>query len=120
MRVLVVDDSKAMRMIVSRTLRQTTLEISELREAEDGTDALAILSEYDADLVLCDWNMPNMNGIDLLEQLRAAGDERTFGFVTSESNPAMWDTASAAGASFLITKPFTAERFSEAVGSLVG
>ena len=120
MRVLVVDDSKAMRMIVGRTLRQSGVAVDEVREAEDGRAALDALASYDADLVLCDWNMPNMNGIELLRAMRAGGDERTFGFVTSESNPSMADEAEAAGAAFLLTKPFTPERFADAVGSLVG
>jgi len=119
MRVLVVDDSKAMRMIVIRTLRQSGVEIDEVREAVDGADALAVIPEFDPHLILCDWNMPNMSGIELLEALRASGDTRTFGFVTSESNPAMREKGLAAGASFLLTKPFDGERFAEVVNSLV-
>ncbi|MFK8022366.1 MAG: response regulator [Ilumatobacter sp.] len=119
MKVLVVDDSKAMRMIVIRTLKSTELTITEIKEAEDGADALSVLAEYDAELVLCDWNMPNMNGIDFLKAMRANGDNRTFGFVTSESDAGMRQEANDAGASFLLNKPFTAESFTEAVGTLV-
>ena len=111
-----------MRMIVIRTLRQSGVEIDEVREAEDGANALAVIPEFDPQLILCDWNMPNMpnmSGIELLEALRASGDTRTFGFVTSESNPAMREKGLAAGASFLLTKPFDGERFADVVNSLV-
>lgn len=120
MRVLITDDSKAMRMIVLRTLRQTGLEIGETMEAADGAEGLAAVASFRPDLVLSDWNMPNMNGLEFLQALRAQGDETRFGFVTSESNPAMREQAIAAGAAFLLTKPFDADRFVEVIGSVVG
>jgi two-component system chemotaxis response regulator CheY len=119
MRILIVDDSKAMRMIVLRTLRQTGLPIDDVREATDGAEALAAVPDFDPQLVLSDWNMPNMNGIEFLRALRATGDGRTFGFITSESNPAMREEALAAGASFLLTKPFDADRFAEVLTGAV-
>jgi two-component system chemotaxis response regulator CheY len=119
MRTLIVDDSKAMRMIVLRTLRQTGLPIEDVREATDGAEGLAAVPEFDPQLILCDWNMPNMNGIDFLRALRAGGDNRTFGFITSESNPAMREEALAAGAAFLLTKPFDADRFAEVLTGTV-
>ncbi len=120
MRVLVADDSKAMRMIVIRTLRQSGVEIDEIREAVDGADALAAVPDFRPDLILSDWNMPNMTGIEFLTALRGGGDTTLFGFVTSESNPEMKDRALAAGAGFLLTKPFDGERFADVIGSLVG
>lgn len=120
MRVLVVDDSKAMRMIVIRTLRQSGVEIAEIREAEDGAAGLDAVSEWKPDLVLSDWNMPNMTGIQFLTALRESGDSTTFGFVTSESSSAMREQALAAGASFLLVKPFNGERFAEIIGATVG
>ena len=119
MRVLIADDSKAMRMIVLRTLRQTGLPVEEVHEAVDGADALAAVPGFAPDLILSDWNMPNKTGIEFLIELRASGNKTTFGFVTSESNPAMKEQAIAAGASFLLTKPFDADRFAEVVGSVV-
>src|SRR4051812_31407220 len=106
MRVLITDDSKAMRMIVQRTLRQTGLDIEETMEASDGQEGLAAVAGFRPDLILSDWNMPNMTGLDFLTALRSSGDGTTFGFVTSESNPSMREQALAAGASFLVTKPF--------------
>ena len=117
MRVLIADDSKAMRMIVLRTLRQTGLPVDEVHEAADGAEALAAVAEFGPDLILSDWNMPNMTGIELLTALRSAGNSTRFGFVTSESNPAMREQAIGAGAEFLLVKPFDADRLAEVVGS---
>ena len=120
MRVLVADDSKAMRMIVLRTLRQTGISVAEVHEAEDGAQALAAVPSFKPDLILSDWNMPNKTGIEFLQELRATGNTTPFGFVTSESNPAMRTLAIEAGASFLLCKPFDADRFAEVVGAVVG
>jgi two-component system, chemotaxis family, chemotaxis protein CheY len=119
MKVLIADDSKAMRMIVLRTLRQSGLAIDEVLEAEDGAEALAAVPGFGPDLIMSDWNMPNMTGIEFLTALRASGNSTVFGFVTSESNPAMKEQAIAAGAAFLLTKPFDAERLAEVVGAVV-
>src|SRR3954451_7211529 len=107
-RVLVTDDSRVMRQIVIRTLRQAGYDW-DVREAADGVEALAAIRADEPDVVLSDWNMPEMNGIELLQHLRAEGYETPFGFVTSEGSPEMRQTAVAAGALFLISKPFTAD-----------
>ena len=120
MKVLVADDSRAMRMIVIRTLRQSGITIDDVREAVDGADALAAVPEFRPDLILSDWNMPNMTGIELLTALRDRGDATPFGFVTSESNPDMKERALAAGAGFVITKPFDGDRLADVIGSMVG
>ena len=119
MRILIVDDSKAMRMIVTRTLRQAGFADHDLVEAVDGVTALASIAEQQPDLVLSDWNMPEMTGIDLLRRLRASGNPVRFGFVTSESTPAMRNTADENGALFLIAKPFTAETFGAALADVL-
>lgn len=67
------------------------------------------------DIVLSDWNMPNMLGIDLLRAVRAEGCRVTFGFVTSEISEAIRQQAREAGASFLISKPFTPDNFKVAI-----
>lgn len=115
MKILVADDSKAMRMIVLRTLRQAGFGDAETVEAVDGQDALEKARTEHPDLILSDWNMPNMSGLEFLQALRADGIETTFGFVTSESTAAMREQAIAHGASFLLAKPFTPESFSEAL-----
>ena len=120
MRVMIVDDSASMRMIVRRTLKQTGHDDWEVCEAVDGVDALNKVDDYDPHLIFCDWNMPNMNGIDVLKNLRAKENAVKFGFVTTESTPEMRALAKEAGANFLIAKPFTAQSFSSAVGAVLG
>ena len=117
MNVLIVDDSKAMRMIVSRTLRQAGYGDGSLREAADGAEALAAIQSEKPDLVLSDWNMPEMNGIELLRALRAEGSDVRFGFITSESTDEMREQAKAAGAEFLLAKPFTADQVAAIIGN---
>jgi two-component system chemotaxis response regulator CheY len=114
MRVLVADDSRVMRQIVIRTLRQAGYDW-EITEAGDGAAALEIATQMDPDLVLSDWNMPEMTGIELLVAMRRNGMDIPLGFVTSEGSPEMRDQADKAGALFLIAKPFSAEVFRETI-----
>lgn len=120
MNVLIVDDSRAMRLILSRILRQTGLVSGEITEAENGAEALALVRADAPDLVMSDWNMPEMSGIEFLQALRAEGVEVPFVFVTSESTTEMRERASAAGAASLIAKPFTRELLEQELGALVG
>lgn len=115
MNVLIVDDSRAMRMIVQRALRQTGLSIDNVYEAENGRIALDVVADKQPDWILSDWNMPEMTGIEFLDALRAKGDSTPFGFVTSQSAPEIRDQAVQSGASFLITKPFTPDAFEQAL-----
>lgn len=119
MRVLIADDSRAMRMIVLRTLRQTSLVIDEVLEVPDALGVLAEMTDFRPDLILSDWNMPGMSGIELLELLRQNGDTTPFGFITVESSPAMRERAIDAGAAFLLVKPFDAEHLGEMVSDVV-
>jgi len=120
MKVLVTDDSRVMRQIVKRTLRQAGYTDVQVCEAADGREALGVIASEAPDLVLCDWNMPEMNGIDLLKSLRAQGHDVPFGFVTSEGSPEMRERAQNAGALFLISKPFTPEAFRDALEPVLG
>ena len=113
MKFLVVDDSKTMRMIVKRTLRQAGFGDHDVVEAVNGKDALDKVAAEHPDLILCDWNMPEMNGLEFLQALKSDGDNTKFGFVTSEGTPEMVQTATDNGALFLISKPFTADTFKE-------
>ena len=115
MNILIVDDSAAMRIIVQRALREAGFEGHNITEAEDGAVALESVMEEEPDLILCDWNMPNMNGPELLQALNNEGSEAVFGFVTTEATPAMRDKANQLGADFLISKPFTAQDFADAL-----
>lgn len=119
MKILIVDDSKAMRMIVIRTLRQAGFGHHDLAEAGNGAEALAAARTAAPDLVLSDWNMPEMNGLQLLDSLKAGGYKGHFCFVTSESTDEMKERAKAAGADAFVTKPFTAEAFTSALGPVL-
>ena len=115
MKLLIVDDSKAMRMIVNRTLKQAGFTGHAILEATNGKEALEVIAKERPDLVLSDWNMPEMKGIDLLRELRERGDRTRLGFVTSESSPEIRREAEETGAAFVITKPFTPESFQNAL-----
>lgn len=120
MKLLIVDDSKAMRMIVRKTLRQAGYGAAEVTEATNGKEAFDALQTAGVDLVLSDWNMPEMSGIDLLAKLNADGPKVKFGFVTSEGTVEMRERARQNGALFLIAKPFTVESFQEALKPVLG
>lgn len=119
MKILVVDDSRVMRQIVIRTLRQAGFGGHDVVEADTGAACVEKVATERPDLVLSDWNMPEMNGIDALARLRASGSSVPFGFVTSEGSDEMRARAEAAGALFLIAKPFTAETFAEALAPVL-
>jgi two-component system chemotaxis response regulator CheY len=109
MRALVVDDSKSMRMILGRTLKEIGFDVS---EASHGEEALARLNQGEpVNLMLVDWNMPVMNGYDLICAIRANamhGDIRIM-MVTTESSMDNVQKALAAGANEYLMKPFTKE-----------
>ena len=119
MKILVADDSRVMRQIVIRTLRQAGYDDHDIVEAEDGADALAKVSSEQPDLILSDWNMPNMTGIECLQALRSSGSTVPFGFVTSEGSEEMRDKAANAGALFLIAKPFNEDTFKDALDGVL-
>lgn len=119
MKILIVDDSKAMRMIITRSLRQAELGGLTLFEASNGAEALACVASDRPDLVLTDWNMPTMNGLELLQALQAQEAPPKVGVVTSESTAVIRQAASAAGAAFIITKPFTPEIFRAALSPVL-
>lgn len=111
MKILLVDDSKTMRLIVRRTLREAGFEGHELIEKENGKQALEHIRNDPPGLVLSDWNMPEMTGIELLEQLRKEDNRVKFGFVTSEGSDEIRGRATDGGALFVVVKPFSAEVF---------
>lgn len=120
MDILLVDDSKTMRMIVQRAIRQAGFRGLAIGEAENGKQALDTLSEAKPKLVLSDWNMPEMTGIDFLTNLRAKQNKVPFGFITSEASAEIKKLALDSGASFLITKPFTPEDVQAALSPILG
>lgn len=113
MRVLIVDDSRSMRMILKKTLRQ--LDISDVDEAGHGAEALERIASGAPDVALIDWNMPVMGGKELIEQVRGRRDYDGIKLmvVTSESNPRVVYEALKAGADEYAMKPITPEIVSE-------
>jgi len=105
---LVVDDSKVIRKVARRILEELDFDI---REAVDGQDALESCLETLPDVVLLDWNMPVMNGLDFLKLLRASdgGDKPVVVFCTTENDMSHISAAISAGADEYIMKPFDRE-----------
>lgn len=119
MNILIVDDSKAMRMIVKRSLRQVGYPDDSMQEADNGNDALTSIKTAKPDVVLCDWNMPGMSGIDLLKALKGDGIDVKFGFITSIATPEIRQEAEGSGALFVIGKPFAPEKLKEALDKVL-
>ncbi len=107
-KALVVDDSKAIRMILARTLRELGFEV---HEAGNGREALEVIASLgmDVTLVLADWNMPEMNGFELLKQLRQNPRLASLivVMVTTETEMDHMAAALEAGANEYVMKPFT-------------
>ncbi len=117
-KVIVVDDSRTARQQVRSALQGAGYEIV---EAVDGNDGIVKLSENaDASLVLCDVNMPNMNGIEMLESVKRTGAGFTFVMLTTEAEPEIVRRAKASGAKGWIVKPFNSDLLLSAVRKLVG
>jgi two-component system chemotaxis response regulator CheY len=115
-----VDDSAVMRKVFMRGLRQAGLDIGDIIEAGDGVDALAALEKAPGvGLVLCDWNMPNMNGVDFVAAARAKGHRMPIVMITTEAGAERIQQATQAGANGFLTKPFTPEKLAEYLGQLL-
>jgi two-component system chemotaxis response regulator CheY len=120
MDILLVDDSKTMRGIVQRAIRQAGFRGLSVGEAENGAQGLEKLLTEKPKLILSDWNMPEMSGIEFLVQVRASANKVPFGFITSEASAAIRQLAMESGANFLITKPFSPEDVQEALTPILG
>ena len=112
MKVLVVDDSRVMRQIVIRTLRQAGYAGHEVVEAENGAQAVEMVATEKPDLVLSDWNMPEMSGIEFLKEARKK-HQTPIVMLTTESATDRVSEALTAGADGYITKPFTPDKLNE-------
>lgn len=111
MRVLLVDDSRAVRLHLRKVLLQSGVSNLEVHEASNGSDALALLHESKPDLILSDWIMPEMGGVDLLRELRSRHSSVQFGFVTERAaSSQMCETGYEAGAQFFIERPLNMQR----------
>ena len=111
MKILIADDSRSMRRIIVAMLREAGFSRHTIVEACDGAEGLEKAIAETPDVVISDWNMPNMTGIEFLQNLRTKGNATPFGFVTTEVSPEMRALATESGASFLIGKPFSPTDF---------
>jgi two-component system chemotaxis response regulator CheY len=114
--LMIVDDSATMRKIVIRTVRMSGLDFDRTEEAGNGAEAIEKLKQSPVDIILCDVNMPEMNGIDMVKKVRAempACANTRIIMVSTESSQDLIDSILREGANGYITKPFTPERFQE-------
>lgn len=116
-RALIVDDSSVMRKIVERCLRQAGIDLKQVLEAGNGAEALASLRDNPVDLILCDINMPVMDGLEFVKQLSTEPNAKGVPVVmiTTEGSEAHVVQAISCGARGYIRKPFTAEQVKEHV-----
>jgi len=115
MKILVVDDFSTMRRIVRNLLVELGFSNPLIQEADDGENAIAMLRSQPFDLVVTDWNMPNMTGIDLLKAIRAEASLKGLPvlMVTAENNRDQIIAAAQAGVNGYVVKPFSAATLEE-------
>lgn len=110
LRVLIVDDSRAIQAIIQRVLQSASLGPLSIELAMDGEQALRLVNSFQPDLVISDWHMPKVGGLEMLQTLRQIGmHDVKVGFVTTETAARHLDQARSNGALFVINKPFKDE-----------
>jgi two-component system chemotaxis response regulator CheY len=114
---LIVDDSSVMRKIVERSLRQAGIDLTQVFEAGNGAEALAALQANPVDLILCDINMPVMDGLEFVKQLSGVANAKDVPVVmiTTEGSESHVVQALSCGARGYIRKPFTPDQVREQV-----
>lgn len=120
MQVLVVDDYSTMRRIIRNLLNQ--IGFPNVDEASDGQAALALVAGKKYGLIISDWNMEPMSGLDLLRQIRASAENKAIPFimVTAESKTENVIIAKQAGVNNYIVKPFNAETLKSKIAAVLG
>jgi two-component system chemotaxis response regulator CheY len=120
MKILIVDDFSTMRRIIKNILRQ--LGLTNVHEADDGTTAWPKIQAEDFDLIITDWNMPKMSGLELLKAIRSDENLKDLPvlMVTAEALKENIIEAVKAGVSNYIVKPFTAETMQEKLNKIFG
>ena len=120
MRILIVDDSSTMRRIIGNVVQQLGVSKEDFDEAEDGVVAWKLFQEKNNyDVVLTDWNMPNMNGLDLVKHIRTTNKTVPIVLITTEGGKGEVITALKAGVNNYIVKPFSADILKEKLDGLV-
>ena len=108
MKILIVDDSDAMRRIIKRVLKSFPWKL-EVVEARDGRQAIEVFGKERPQLVITDWNMPTIDGLSLVSAFIRNGINVPIGMVTGNGSADEVAQAKAAGAAFVVTKPFVPE-----------
>jgi CheY-like chemotaxis protein len=119
MKFLIVDDSPAMQTIIRRSLEKAGYEDNDFKMAEDGNVALDLIREWEPDLVLTDWHMPNMTGLELLQKMKQQMLDFKVGLITTETDPKCIVQAKEAGALFVLHKPFELTEFQRTILPIV-
>jgi two-component system chemotaxis response regulator CheY len=117
MKILLIDDSKTMRNIQKSVLTQ--LGYSTIEEACDGQDGLSKVAAFAPDLILVDWNMPNMNGLDFVKAFRGTNKATPVIMVTTESEKSRVIEAIKAGVNNYVIKPFTPDLLSQRINETI-
>jgi two-component system chemotaxis response regulator CheY len=120
-KVLVVDDSAVMRKIIKKNIADSGMVVSDYIDAGDGKQALDAVSKNDIDLILCDWNMPNMSGIEFVKTLRSLNLPKKIPviMITTEGSDAKVTEAKESGADGYLTKPFTPDQIRDTLGNYI-
>lgn len=106
-RILIVDDSRAIQAIIRRVVERMGYPALQLQSASNGEQALRAVADFQPQLVLSDWHMPEMSGLEMFQMLRQSGNHGVkVGFITTETSPALIDEARRNGAAFILHKPF--------------
>ena len=119
MKVLAVDDSATMRRIIKNQLKQSGIE--DVDEAENGREALTLLGRGQYDLLITDWNMPEMSGIDFIRTVRSMPDIKDTPVLMVTTNAAKDDIVEAlkAGVNSYVVKPFTPDTMKEKIEAVL-
>ena len=120
--ILIVDDSTPMRAVIKKVIRASGFDVGSFFDAANGTEALSVLDQNWLDLILTDYNMPDMDGLTLLKKIKADECMQSIPvvMVTTEGSHERVDTFMASGAAAYIKKPFTPEVIRKTLNTILG
>lgn len=118
-KVLIIDDSKAMRAIVRRSLDKFEPDTFSIKKASNGKDALVVIGDWQPDIILSDWHMPGMSGLELISIIKRKKLPIKVGLVTTEKNEDRLKQAMETGAEFILAKPFNDKALHKAILPLI-